>query len=101
MRDCGPVPMTNDQPAAALSAADNCLSVRNTVARDFDGITELCRRIYPDTPPWNAEQLESHLHLFPEGQFVAVYGPEERVVGMCASLIVDWEDYNLLDDGER
>jgi len=74
---------------------------RNTEPRDFDGIAELCRRIYPETPPWNATQLSSHLRLFPEGQFVAVYGAEEKVVGMCASLIVDWEEYSTLDDWER
>ncbi len=75
--------------------------VRNTAPRDFDGIANLCLRTYPDTPPWNAEQLSSHLRFFPEGQFVASYGPEEKVVGMCASLIVDWEDYNTLDNWER
>lgn len=75
--------------------------VRNTEPRDFDGIADLCKRIYPETAPWNAAQLSSHLGLFPEGQFVAVFGPEQKVVGMCASLIVDWEDYNTLDDWEH
>ena len=75
--------------------------VRNTDPRDFDGITDLCRRIYPDTPPWDAEQLSSHLRVFPEGQFVAVYGPDEKVVGMWASLIVDWEDYRTLDSWDQ
>ncbi len=77
------------------------LVVRNTDPRDFDGIADLCKRIYPETPPWNSEQLSSHLRLFPEGQFVAVFGPDEKVVGMCASLIVDWEDYHTLDDWDR
>ncbi|MGC2111735.1 MAG: hypothetical protein WA655_19620 [Candidatus Korobacteraceae bacterium] len=75
--------------------------VRNTAPRDFYGITDLCRRIYPDTTPWNAEQLSSHLRLFPEGQFVAVYGAEEAVMGMSASLIVDWNDYQMLEDWEQ
>jgi GNAT superfamily N-acetyltransferase len=75
--------------------------VRNTAPRDFAGITDLCRRIYPDTPPWNAPQLSSHLRLFAEGQFVAVYGPEEKVVGMAASLIVEWDHYHMLDDWEQ
>jgi hypothetical protein len=77
------------------------VSVRNTAARDFAGITDLCRRIYPDTPPWNAEQLSSHLRLFPEGQFVALHGQEERVVGMAASLIVDWNRYDMLENWEQ
>ncbi len=75
--------------------------VRNTTPRDFDGISDLCLRTYPDTPPWTVEQLSSHLRVFPEGQFVAVYGPEQKVVGMCASLIVDWEDYAILDNWEQ
>ena len=75
--------------------------VRNTGPRDFPGITDLCRRIYPDTPPWNSEQLSSHLRVFAEGQFVAVHGPDEKVVGMSASLIVDWEDYEMLDNWEQ
>ena len=77
------------------------VSVRNTLPRDFAGITDLCQRTYPDTPPWNAEQLSSHLRVFPEGQFVAVFGQDEKVVGMCASLIVDWEDYAMLDSWEQ
>jgi hypothetical protein len=72
--------------------------VRNTEPRDFAAIGELCKRIYPDTEPWAPPQLSSHLKMFPEGQFVAVHGQEENLVGMCASLVVDWEDYGMLDD---
>src|SRR5512142_313975 len=61
-----PMPAASEQPVV----------VRNTQPRDFAAITELCSRIYPDTPPWNSEQLSSHLSVFPEGQFVAVYGPQ-------------------------
>jgi ribosomal protein S18 acetylase RimI-like enzyme len=90
--------MTPDHP---VSQPQPEVLVRNTEPRDFAGITELCRRTYPDTPPWNAEQLLSHLSVFAEGQFVAVFGAEETVVGMCASLIVDWEDYAMLDSWEQ
>ena len=83
------------------SASDQPVLVRNTKPRDFTAIPELCSRIYPDTPPWNTEQLSSHWRIFPDGQFVAVHGPDEKVVGMSASLIVDWEDYKTLDDWER
>jgi len=77
------------------------VNVCNTTPGHVDGISQLCRRIYPDTPPWTAEQLSSHLRVFPEGQCVAVLQPVNTVVGMAASLIVDWDDYNLLDDWER
>jgi GNAT superfamily N-acetyltransferase len=75
--------------------------VCNTASEHFDAITELCRRIYPDTPPWNAEQLSSHLRIFPEGQFVAVLNPGDEVVGMAASLIVHWDNYDMLDCWDR
>jgi ribosomal protein S18 acetylase RimI-like enzyme len=75
--------------------------VCHTAPRHFEGIHELCRRVYPDTSPWNAEQLSSHLRVFPEGQCVAVLQPGERVVGMAASLMVDWDDYSMLEDWER
>jgi GNAT superfamily N-acetyltransferase len=74
--------------------------VRNTEPRDFEAVGALCKRIYPDTEPWAPTQLSSHLNVFPDGQFVAVHGPEENLVGMSASLVVDWEDYKMLDDWE-
>jgi len=71
--------------------------VRNTQPQDFDPIIDLCKRVYPNAPPWGRDQLASHLRLFPEGQFVAVEQTEqgERVVGMAASLIVKWADYDM------
>jgi len=72
------------------------VGVRHTEPRDFDAIGALCKRVYPDTRPWQPEELASHRRLFPEGQLVAVHGAQERVVGMCASLIVHWDDYATL-----
>jgi ribosomal protein S18 acetylase RimI-like enzyme len=83
-----------------MAAPTAALRIRNTMARDFDGIGELCRRVYPETPPWSPAQLASHLRIFPEGQFVAVRGEEEYVVGMSASLIVCWERYDMFDSWE-
>lgn len=76
-----------------MSAAPAAVDVRNTRATDFDGIIELSRRVYPQTPPWTKEQLSSHLAVFPEGQFVAVEG--RHVVGVAASLLVHWDDYDF------
>jgi ribosomal protein S18 acetylase RimI-like enzyme len=76
------------------------IGIRHTEPRDVAGIVELCERVYPDTPPWRPDQLYSHLRVFPEGQFVAVQGPTERVVGMGASCIVFWDHYHLLDSWE-
>ncbi len=41
--------------------------------------------------------LESHHELFPEGQLVAVDKRTNDIVGMAASLIVRWDDYELQD----
>lgn len=69
------------------------IDVRNTRPEDFDGIIDLTRRVYPGSPPWSREQLASHLAVFPEGQFVALAG--NAIVGMAASLIVLWDDYEF------
>jgi GNAT superfamily N-acetyltransferase len=67
--------------------------VRETGEGDFDQIVELTRRVYHGAPPWTREQLQAHHAVFPEGQFVALAGA--RVVGMAASLIVWWDDYDM------
>ncbi len=81
-----------------MSTIDPQLRVRNTTPSDFAAIGDLCRRVYPETPPWTPTQLGSHLRVFAPGQFVAVYGDEERLVGMASSLIVDWDHYDMFDD---
>jgi GNAT superfamily N-acetyltransferase len=69
--------------------------VRTTQREDFGPIIELCEHVYAGSPPWRVEQLESHLKLFPEGQFVAVDQDSGEVLGMASSLIVLWADYEL------
>jgi len=69
--------------------------VRQTSPDDFAGIVALSEAVYPGSPPWNDSQLSSHLAVFPGGQFVAVEEPGSRVVGMAASLVILWDDYEL------
>jgi GNAT superfamily N-acetyltransferase len=83
------------------SAESGPLTIRNTEPRDFEGIGDLCRRVYPETSPWTPDQLASHLHVFPDGQFVAVFGDEERIVGMSASVVVLWDHYDMFDNWEE
>jgi len=71
------------------------VTVRNTSAQDLPGVIDLTRQVYPATPPWTADQLESHLRVFPDGQFVAVDPDSGLVVGMAASLVVRWDDYDI------
>lgn len=69
--------------------------VHNTTPDDFEGIRALSTAVYPGTPTWQDVQLSSHLRVFPEGQFVAVHRQTRRIVGMAASLIVWWNDYDM------
>lgn len=84
------------------------ITVRHTRAENFDALIELCRKVYPSFPPYGKEQLASQCRVFPEGQLVAVareVGEEteetvetvETVVGMAASLILSWDDYESED----
>jgi GNAT superfamily N-acetyltransferase len=76
-----------------MTPAGDRASVRTTEPADSPGITALTQVVYPGAPPWTAEQLELHRTRFPEGQFVAEL--DGRIVGMAASLIVFWDDYEV------
>jgi GNAT superfamily N-acetyltransferase len=78
-----------------MSTNKTAIIVRNTRPEDFAGIIDMTKEVYAETIPWNATQLASHLNVFPEGQFVAVEAETQRVVGMAASLIVLWNDYDM------
>lgn len=67
--------------------------VRQTRPSDFDAIVEMCRSVYTTSIPWAFEQLASHHQEFPEGQFVAVDPDNGCLLGMAASLIIVWDDY--------
>jgi ribosomal protein S18 acetylase RimI-like enzyme len=71
------------------------VSVRCTTPADFPGIVDLCKRVYPSSTPWSEGALASHLEVFPEGQFVAIQEGTNKIVGMAASLIIDWDDYDI------
>lgn len=71
--------------------------VRQTCAKDFEGITALCRRVYPFGLPWGEDQLSSHQAVFPQGQLVIEERATGTIIGMAASLIVNWDDYEIED----
>lgn len=68
--------------------------IRNTTRSDFDAIRNLQQKIYPHLKPWSNEQLENHIKVFPEGQFVAEF--DGAIVGTASSLIIFWEEYGPL-----
>jgi GNAT superfamily N-acetyltransferase len=69
--------------------------VRNTRKEDFEQMIALCGDVYPFCGAWSLAQLSSHLNVFPDGQFVAIYRPEQRIVGMASSLVILWDDYEV------
>ncbi|HET6566398.1 MAG TPA: GNAT family N-acetyltransferase [Rhodothermales bacterium] len=71
--------------------------VRNTRPEDFADIERISRLVYPFDEPYTSKYLSKHLEVFPEGQLVAYDTEAERVVGMAASLIIRWDDYDRLD----
>ncbi|HUF29499.1 MAG TPA: GNAT family N-acetyltransferase [Gemmatimonadaceae bacterium] len=80
-----------------MSTDDRDVLIRGTRRDDFEGIIGLTREVYRGSQPWNTEQLASHLEVFPGGQFVAVEAATGVIVGMAASLIVLWDDYDVTD----
>lgn len=81
-----------------MSTDSDRIIVRNTQPRDFPAIEQLSRTTYPHDQPWTPDYLNTHLEVFPEGQFVAVDTETDEVVGMAASLIIRWDAYDHLDD---
>lgn len=76
-----------------MSAPAASYEVVRTTPAHFAGITSLCQRVYPFNHPWGDDQLQSHQQQFAAGQAVVVETATGEVVGMSASLIVCWDDY--------
>ena len=71
----------------------NNVIIRNMTKEDIPKIVELQKAAFPymaaEGVYWKPEQLEAHLKIFPEGQFVADY--DGKIVGSCSSLIVKFD----------
>jgi ribosomal protein S18 acetylase RimI-like enzyme len=75
----------------SLNLRDLGVIVRDTQSEDISKIVNLQTESYPYLAPygniWRSEELESHLRIFPQGQFVAVE-PDGTIVGSASTLIV-------------
>ncbi|WP_141735533.1 bifunctional GNAT family N-acetyltransferase/carbon-nitrogen hydrolase family protein [Oligoflexus tunisiensis] len=67
------------------------LMVRLLTKADVEAIQDLQKRCYGGMAPWDREQIESQIDIFPEGQIAVELDGE--LVGTSSSLIVDEEDY--------
>ena len=79
-----PTPTPEAQEAQEQKAK---LIVRNAMVKDVRDIQALCRKVYPDMPPYTQAQIRGQIQNFSEGQFVAVY--MDRVVGYAATFMID------------
>lgn len=70
------------------------VTVRNLTLDDIGDIVKMQKHSFPHLAEigvvWKPEHLKSHIEIFPEGQFCAVYGG--KIVGSASSLIVDLGD---------
>jgi ribosomal protein S18 acetylase RimI-like enzyme len=75
----------------SLHPRDLGVVVRNTQPEDISRIVELQKESFPYLARygniWRPEELESHLRVFPEGQFVTVE-PDGTIVGSASTLMV-------------
>jgi len=74
------------------------VKVRNTLKNDIPKIIDLQKESFPFLAKygniWKAEELESHLEIFPEGQFITIE-PDGTIVGSASTLIVSLDpEYN-------
>lgn len=74
-----------------MSQNENEITIRNITFDDIPKIIELQKESFPfmyeEGMTWKEKHLENHIHIFPEGQFVAEY--QDKIVGSASSLIVD------------
>lgn len=87
-----------------LSQFEKKMIIRNLEEKDIDTIIRMQDICFPGMDPWEKKHLESHLNIFPEGQFVAEY--EGKVIASCSSLIINFDEYDdvhtwgdVTDDG--
>jgi ribosomal protein S18 acetylase RimI-like enzyme len=74
-----------------LHPRDLGVIVRNTKPEDISNIVNLQKLSYPYLAQygniWRPEELESHLRIFPQGQFVAVE-PDGTIVGSASTFMI-------------
>lgn len=75
-----------------LHKFEKIMEIRNMKLGDIDEIIAMQATCFPGMDPWKRDQLESHLEIFPEGQFVAEY--DGKVIGSCSSLIINFDEYD-------
>jgi hypothetical protein len=68
------------------------MELRNIRYEDIDEILALQKICFEGMIPWEREHLESHLDIFPEGQFCVEY--DDKIIGSCSSLRINFDEYD-------
>ncbi len=74
-----------------MSEKKKSLEIRPLERPNLDALVTLQLRCFPQMKPWSAEQFESQLLHFPEGQ-IGIW-VDDRLVASSSSLILDYSDY--------
>ncbi|MCW1927424.1 bifunctional GNAT family N-acetyltransferase/carbon-nitrogen hydrolase family protein [Bhargavaea beijingensis] len=75
-----------------LSSFEKSMVIREMTHDDIDSILRMQDECFPGMDPWERAHLESHLNIFPEGQFVAEL--DGKIIGSCSSLIINFDEYD-------
>ncbi len=75
-----------------VSKYEKKIEIRNITSFDFQELLQLQKICFPNMDPWKLDQLQSHLEIFPEGQFCVEY--EGKIIGSCSSLVVNFDEYD-------
>ncbi|WP_216829333.1 bifunctional GNAT family N-acetyltransferase/carbon-nitrogen hydrolase family protein [Alkalihalobacterium elongatum] len=75
-----------------VSKFEKKIEIRNIKRADFDEIIALQKLCFPNMEPWEITHLESHIRIFPEGQFVVEY--DGKIIGSCSSLVINFDEYD-------
>ncbi|MBE2253000.1 MAG: GNAT family N-acetyltransferase [Myxococcus sp.] len=84
--------MTNTPSDEQPVLSEKKMVLRGLTIDDFDELVALGERCFPGMKPWQREQIESQLKVFPQGQVVLVY--DGRIVATSSSLIVEFSEYS-------
>jgi ribosomal protein S18 acetylase RimI-like enzyme len=79
------------QQEPLLHPRDTGVIIRNTLQQDIPKVVNLQEQSFPYLARygniWHPDELQNHLKVFPEGQFVAVE-PDGTIVGSASTLII-------------
>jgi len=71
--------------------------VRLVEPSDYEGIIDICQRVYPTDQPYTVEQLDDHRQVFPQGQFAVIDVEQDTVAGVHFTLRLHMFDFHADD----